>query len=373
MDSDIKSEVILEVSDFVALVNQTLEYAYSAVVIRGELANFRISKNKWVYFDLKDQSATVRFFGSVYQLKGPLEDGLMLRVRGTPKLHPLYGFSVTVTNMQPEGEGSLKRAADLLRMKLQAEGLFDQERKRPLLYPPVNLGLITSFESAAYIDFMKILNERWRGITIECADVQVQGEIAPEQIVNAIEYFNQKQQLPDVIVITRGGGSPEDLFAFNTEQVTRAVAASRIPTMVAIGHERDISLAELAADQRASTPSNAAELLVPDRKEVLRQLELLEAHSREVLMTNLHNHHQHLNQLNVNLERLLTSILQRSHNQLITYSQLLESLNPKAILGRGYAIVRKAGDVVIRHKNQVKSGDIVDIELSDGHINTIVR
>ncbi len=373
MDNTIQPELVLEVSDFVALINQTLNYAYPEVIIRGELANFRVSRNKWIYFDLIDESAMVHFFGSIHQLNGPLEDGLLLRVHGIPRLHPQYGFSVTVTSLHPEGEGALKRASDLLRAKLQVEGLFNEERKRTLTYPPVYLGLVTSIESAAYVDFIKILNARWRGLIIESIDVLVQGEDAPKQIVSAIEYFNQKQQLPDVVVITRGGGSPEDLYAFNTEQVTRAVAASRIPTLVAIGHEKDISLAELAADRRASTPSNAAELLVPDRKEVLSQLEVMSIQIRKSLIINFHNQLHKLNQYDTDLKRYLTSVLTRLRDQLLAYTQLLESLNPKAVLKRGYAIVRQANRVVVHHKTQVSSGDIVDIELSDGHIDATVQ
>ena len=265
-------EISLSVSDFVALLNQTLEYSLSGVVVVGELANLRVSKNRWLYFDLKDETCTVKFFGTVYQLPGPLEDGMMLRVKGNPRLHNQYGFSVNVTNIQPAGEGTIKRAAQLLEAKLQAEGLFDTARKRALPYPPSRIGLITSKQSAAYADFIKILNARWQGALVQLIDVQVQGEAAVPQITSALEQFNAEAEPPEVVVLIRGGGSPEDLAAFSSEQVTRAVAASRVPTLVAIGHEIDVSLAELAADQRASTPSNAAELLVPDRNQLLRAL-----------------------------------------------------------------------------------------------------
>ncbi len=373
MDSGLLSETIYEVSDFVAVVNQTLDYAYPSVSIRGELANFKISKNKWIYFDLKDDTATIRFFGNVYQLKQPLENGMLLRVHGVPKLHPQYGFSVTIIQIQPEGEGSLRRAADLLRAKLQSEGLFEEKRKRSLAYPPKQLGLIASTESAAYTDFIKVLSARWRGISIECTDVQVQGEPAIEQIVSAIKYFNQKPQLPDVLVLTRGGGSPEDLYAFDTEQVTRAVAASRIPTLVAIGHEKDTTLAELAADKRASTPSNAAELLVPDRKEVINQLEADKSYIVELFKTHIRTHRQKLLSYDSTLNLQLSMILARSRDQLIAYAQLLEALNPKAILARGYAIVRLAGKVIIRSKAEINSGDIVSIELKDGQFDAIIK
>lgn len=265
-------QLIFGVSDFVAYLNQTLEIAYPFVTIEGELSNFRVSKNRWVYFDLKDAGASVRFFGTVYSLPGPLEDGMVVRVSGSPRLHAQYGFSVNFQAIQPVGEGSIRKAADLLQAKLAAEGLFDPQRKRALPYPPRRIALITAGGSAAYADFIKITNARWRGLTIDHYDVLVQGEQAPGQIVAAIGAVNALADVPDVLVLTRGGGSAEDLAAFSSELVTRAVAASRVPTLVAIGHEVDISLAELAADQRASTPSNAAELLTPDRQEVLRQL-----------------------------------------------------------------------------------------------------
>ena len=259
---------ILQVSDFVALLNQTLEFAYPVVTVQGELANFRVSKNKWVYFDIKDQHATVRCFGTIYQLPGPLEDGMLIQITATPRLHPLYNFSLNIQAIAPVGEGSIKKAQSLLEAKLQKEGLFDTERKRLLPYPPTKIGLIASVESAAYKDFMKIINVRWVGLHIAVANVQVQGAAAVGQITSALKYLNEHMDL-EAIIVTRGGGSPEDLAVFSTEQVTRAVAASRVPTLVAVGHEVDVSLAELAADVRASTPSNAAELLVPDRRDVL--------------------------------------------------------------------------------------------------------
>jgi len=214
--------VELSVSDFVALLNQALEYAYSGVVIVGELANLRVSKNRWVYFDLKDEFSSVKFFGTVYQLPGPLEDGMMLKVRGLPKLHNLYGFSVNVQTIQPVGEGTIKRAAQLLQAKLTAEGLFDEARKRSLPYPPARIGLITSKQSAAYADFIKILDVRWRGLEVELIDVQVQGEVAPAQITAAIEQFNGRPQPPETLIIIRGGGSAEDLAAL-------VASRSRVP------------------------------------------------------------------------------------------------------------------------------------------------
>lgn len=365
------TDIEVSVSEFVALLNQTLEFAYPSVVVTGELANFRVSKNRWVYFDLKDELATVRFFGTVYQLPGPLEDGLLLKVRGQPRLHQQYGFSVNVQTIQPAGEGSIRKAAELLQSKLQAEGLFDEARKRTLPYPPTRIGLITSEQSAAYADFTKIIKARWQGVDIQLIDVQVQGEAAPPQLVQAIEHFNAQAEPPEVLVLIRGGGSAEDLAAFSTEQVTRAVAASRVPTLVAIGHEIDLSLAELAADKRASTPSNAAELLVPDRRHVLQQLGATNQTMQDSLKTRVKIIKQELKQSRLDLQATLKQRLQHALQSVEAQRQLIEALNPEAILRRGYAIVRQDGRV-LRRAQSVKSG-IVNVQLAEGEFNAEVR
>lgn len=365
------SELVLSVSDFVAVFNQTIEYAYPSVTVVGELANFRVSKNRWVYFDLKDENASVKFFGTIYQLPGPLEDGLMVQVTGNPRLHPLYGFSINVQNMQPVGEGSIKRAMALLQAKLTAEGLFDESRKRPLPYPPGRIGLVASGESAAYHDFVKILNERWGGVEVELADVQVQGEIAPGQIMSALEYFNTHEDPVDVIVMTRGGGSPEDLAAFSTEQLTRAVAASRIPTLVAIGHEIDISLAELAADQRASTPSNAAQLLVPDKRHVLEQLASTRMRLGDYLQRNVTDAQTGLKADVEELANQITQLLGDMARHLGLQKQVLAALSPTAALQRGYAIILKEGKAV-RSAKDLKTDDMIKLRLHDGDVKAKV-
>jgi len=366
------SEVELSVSDFVALLNQTLEFAYPSVVITGELANFRISKNRWVYFDLKDELASVRFFGTVYNLPGPLEDGMLLKVRGQPRLHQLYGFSVNIMNIQPAGEGSIKKAAALLQAKLAAEGLFDEARKRPLPYPPTRIGLVTSKQSAAYADFMKILAARWQGVDIQLIDVQVQGEVAPPLITSAIEQFNAEADPPDVLVIIRGGGSAEDLAAFSTEQVARAVAASRVPTLVAIGHEIDLSLAELAADRRASTPSNAAELLVPDRAEARSALKATVAQLEQAGRRQLTTARREAQDAAQKLEQSVQQILRQASLSLQGQARLLEAFNPEAVLRRGYAIVRQEGKV-LRSTARLKTGGIVDVQVSHGEFSAAVK
>lgn len=361
-------DIVLSPTDFVALLNQTLEFAYPSVVIEGELCNFRVAKNRWLYFALKDDVSTVQFFGSVYQLPGPLEDGLNIRVVGAPRLHQRFGFAVNVLSMAPVGEGSIKKAADLLRAKLEAEGLFAAERKRILPHYPERLGLITAANSAAYADFMKILGERWGGIKVLFADVYVQGDQAPAQITRAIEHFNQLPEVPEVLAITRGGGSTEDLAAFSDERVVRAVAASRIPTLVAVGHEVDESLAELAADLRASTPSNAAQVLVPDRKHELSSLaiqraglngEVLELYGRAIKDTQADREY---------LTSQVNSILEVELTRLGASRRLAALFNPEAAVRRGYAIVRK-GSRLVTNINQVKTGDNLNLQVRGGKIS----
>lgn len=364
--------LLLSPSDFVALLNQTLEFAYPSVVIEGELSNFRVSKNRWVYFDIKDDQASVKFFGTVYNLPGPLEEGMKLRVSGTPRLHPQYGFSVSVQSIALSGEGTIKKAFELLLKKLTLEGLFESSRKRLLPYPPERIGLITSGESAAYADFVKILSARWSGITVELADVQVQGEPAAGQIVRAIEYFNQSGEPPDVLVIIRGGGSADDLQTFNTEAVTRAVAASRIPTLVAIGHEIDTSLAELAADLRGSTPSNAAELLVPDKVRLQAEINAVKVEMGRLLTLTVQTAKKDAKLYYDNLNQAMARRLQTMREQLRYDNKLLELLNPRTILLRGYAVVRRDTHIIRSAKN-ISKNDMLEVLFADGSIKVEVQ
>jgi exodeoxyribonuclease VII large subunit len=365
-------DIVLSPTDFVALLNQTLEAAYPLVIIEGELSNFRVSKNRWVYFDLQDETASVKFFGSVYNLPGPLQDGMVINVIGYPKLHAKFGFSINIQSIAPVGEGSIKKAADLLRAKLEAEGLFAPDRKRPLPAVPQTIGLVTAANSAAYSDFIKILNERWGGVDIQLADVYVQGQQAPLQIVKAIEHFNELPKLPDLLVVTRGGGSIEDLASFNDERVVRAVAASRIPTLVAVGHEVDVSLAELAADQRASTPSNAAQLAVPSRVETLSQLKNLRASLTNQLQQDFKQAMQEIGQARKYLTSQVFLLLKNIQNDIFSNRKLVRVFDPLAALKRGYAIVSKDRQHITSSKKHM-TGDNLDIQLSDGIIDVTVN
>lgn len=365
--------LVLGVSDLVALVNQTLEYAYTSVVVEGELSSFKVSKGKYVFFDLKDDQSVVSCFMMVYQLRTALEDGMKVRAVVSPKLTAWGKFSLTVRNIAPVGEGTIKRSFELLRARLDKEGLFDPGRKRPLPTMPQRIGLIASTESAGYADFIKILNSRWVGMDITVADVLVQGIDAGNQIVDAIRYFNEDAWPVEALVIVRGGGSAEDLAVFNEEPLVRAIAASRIPTLVGVGHEVDTSLSDLAADVRAATPSNAAQLLVPDRAAVMRELHHTQQQMlarllarREGVQLQTHAAVQHL------LGRLQAALdAQERH---VHYArQTLRQLDPKVVLARGYALVRDERGSLVTGTTSLKSGDKIAIELNSSIINAGVQ
>lgn len=361
---------VYSVSDFVAVFNQTISFAYPQVIIEGEIENFKISKNKWIYFSLRDEQASVRFFGTVYHLPGPLEDGLKVRVRGAPFLHPLYGFSVNVSQIKPSGEGSIKKAAQLLENKLRIEGLFEASRKKPILHPPAKIGLITSVGSAAYHDFVKIISERWSGLDIKVIDVQVQGDLSVPQIISALKYFNSDSEPVDVIVITRGGGSVEDLSSFNEEHLVRVIASSRIATLVAIGHEIDVTLAELAADMRCSTPTHAAESLTQNKIDIILELKMNKIQMNSYLENFIDQNARLSQDLKVKLNEKIDSIINQELNKIRDLQFLLKALNPEEILKRGYAILRREGNII--SDKDIRVGTKIDIETYDSKIKAEV-
>ncbi len=366
------TDPVFSVSQAVAVINQTFDNIYPTITVVGELSQFKIAKERWVYADLKDDSAKLKVFGTIYQLPGPMEDGMMVEVTAEPRLHPQFGFSLNIRNIRPVGEGSIKKATDLLAVKLEKEGLFSEDRKRSVPYGPNKVGLIASEQSAAYSDFIKILNARWQGVEVQLYNVTVQGESAPESIIEALNYFSGSVVPPEVLVMIRGGGSADDLAAFSTEQVTRAVASSRVPTVVAIGHESDTALAELAADMRASTPSNAAELLFPDKKDYLHRLnQNLKSLSSSVeyeLNTRAEINKKSLEKLTDFAERYIENQKIKLENA----KSILESVHPKATLKRGYAIV-ELGNKLVTSKKQASVGDELSITLNDGKLLTKVE
>lgn len=358
--------VRFSVSDFIAVINQTLEYSYGVVEVEGEVASFKVNQGKWVFFDLKDASGSVGCFMTLFQLRVPIEDGMKVVVRATPKLTAWGKFSLTVQSIRPSGEGSLKKSFELLKAKLDKEGLFSIERKRPLPEIPSHIAVISSTQAAGYGDFIKILNDRWGGLMVTTAHVQVQGDKAPEQIIRAINYFNTLETLPEVLVIIRGGGSADDLATFNDEPLVRAIAASRIPTLVGVGHEIDVTLADMVADRRAATPSNAAQIVVPDRRELIGGLQQLVRRvlvRTEGIIDDYRKEAAGLLQQGWSLLDARADILQ---SQLVTSRQVLEAYNPRAVLARGYAMVRgvikKGNMITIEQQKQMIEAEVKDVK-----------
>ena len=325
-------------SEFINTINQTLVYSYSSVLLVGEVASFKINQGKWVFFDIKDEESSVSCFMTLYQLRMPLEDGMKVIVKGTPKITKWGKFSFTVQAIKPIGEGSLKKAYELLKKKLAKEGLFNEEKKRPLPRDLTKLGVISSTGAAGYADFIKILNARWGGIKVQVAHTQVQGLDAPDQIIRALKYFNERGDV-QVIAILRGGGSADDLSCFNDEMLIREIAASRIPVVTGIGHEVDESLSDLVADVRASTPSNVAEILTPDKKAIKSNIK-----SNTMRLGNLILEKFNLELLNN--KKKISQIVDGIKNRIAAFSnevkqkiKVIEALNPEENLKKGYAIL----------------------------------
>ena len=404
----------LSVSEFLEKVNELL--VEQVAWVEGEVADVRVSQGKFLHFDLKDSDALVHCFGLLFRIRTPLEEGMKVRVWGLPKVYPKYGkFSLTVEIVEPSGEGALRRAYELLKAKLDAEGLFALERKRPLPRFPERIGLVTSPEAAAYADFLKVLKARRGGVEILFVPVLVQGREAPGEILQAIEFLNEEHPLLDALILVRGGGSLEELQAFNDESVVRALARSRIPTVVGVGHERDVSLADLVADVRASTPSNAAELLTPTRTEILgnltdlvgrlrtsvgdelRHRETSVASAVRVMRESAYDAVQHVQslahrmgavgrlftltidsrlknvqQLGVTLHGNFAQRFAALKEHLSATERLLATLHPQHILARGYSITRRSQGEVIRDAQAVAPGEQITTQLSRGTLSSTV-
>lgn len=349
-------------TEFAAVVNQTLEYAYSSVLIAGEVASFKINQGKWVFFDIKDEETSIPCFMSVYQLRVPLEDGMKVVVRGTPKLTKWGKFSFTVSVVKPVGEGSIKKAFELLKAKLEKEGLFDPVKKRPLPEDLTKLGVISSTQAAGYADFIKILNARWGGIKVQVAHTQVQGMDAPDQIIKALNYFNERGDV-QIIAILRGGGSADDLSCFNDEALVRAIAASKIPVITGIGHEIDESLADLAADVRASTPSNAAEMLTLDRENVMYAVNMAVDRFEMIAINKITEEKNRIDEKIKQISNALNMKIVEYRNVLSHKIKMLEMANPEKVLRQGYAIL----------SGKVSPGNVVKITTFDKEINAEIK
>ena len=332
-------EVIYSVSDFIATSNDIFEKSFPSVLIEGEISSFKVNQNKFVFFDLKDEDSVLGCFMTVWQMRFPLEDGMKVVVQAKPKLTNWGKFSLTIEKIIPKGEGSLKKSFEILKEKLTKEGLFDESHKREIPRNPQKIAVISSIQAAGYADFIKIINERWGGLEITVAHTQVQGISASDQIIRAIDFFNSQSELPDVITIIRGGGSVDDLAVFNDEKLVRAIVASRVPIITGIGHEIDESLCDLAADFAASTPSNVAQFLTPNKFDEMRFLYSKILHTNDFILSKIDGLKIENHQKIYKMKDLILNNIFEQQREIQAKKRILESYNPQNILSKGYALV----------------------------------
>lgn len=359
LNSEIKKpqphEVIYSVSDFIATSNDIFEKSFPSVLIEGEISSFKVNQNKFVFFDLKDEESVLGCFMTVWQLRFPLEDGMKVVAQVKPKLTNWGKFSLTVEKITPKGEGSLKKSLEILKEKLTREGLFDENRKRRIPQDLQKIAVISSTQAAGYADFIKIINERWGGLKIIVAHTQVQGMAASDQIIRAIDFLNSQSELPDVIAIIRGGGSADDLAVFNDEKLVRAVANSRVPIITGIGHEIDQSLCDLAADFAASTPSNVAQVLTPNKFDEMRFLRSKILRTNDLLLSKIAELKKANREKNQEIrDRILQNILDQKR-EIQAKKRILESYNPQNILAKGYALI--SGEITTGKEITIKTID----------------
>jgi exodeoxyribonuclease VII large subunit len=384
------------VSDLTRYIRELLEvdYRLQDVWVQGEVSNLSRPGSGHVYFSLKDSGAQIRcvmWRNAAQQQSIALKEGDAIVAHGRVSVYePQGNYQLYVDTVQSAGGvGDLYRQFELLKAKLQAEGLFDPDRKRPLPALPRRIGLVTSPTGAAVRDMLNVLSRRWPLLEVVLAPTQVQGDSAPPQIVAALRRLYTRPDL-DAIIVARGGGSIEDLWAFNDERVARTIAESPVPVVSGVGHETDFTIADFVADVRAPTPSAAAELISPSRDDVLLTIDAYAARLREVTVDRLREarsalatsvrslmHFSPQARLSLAGERLeslgeaLRAALEHHialwRERLEGASAQLGALGPQAVLNRGYALVRQARTGrIVRSVKQVKIGDTLRVRVSDG-------
>ena len=374
------------------------DHVLAQLRVWGELSNFRRHHSGHCYFTLKDADASLRcvmFRSRAVGLRFIPKDGMRVRLTGNVSVYERDGnYQLYVDSMAPDGLGDLSAAFAKLREKLMLEGLFEESRKKLIPFMPKAVGVVTSPTGAALRDIVTVAKRRHPGIPLLLAPAQVQGEEAPEQIVRGIELLDRSGRV-DVIVIGRGGGSIEELWAFNDERVVRAVAAAATPIVSAVGHQTDFTLSDFAADLRAATPSQAAELVVPDRLELLRRLSsarrrlnqslqhrLIERRLRleRCLQSSLfrrprellRDRAQLLDQLTERLTNAMHAALNQQQHRLNIASEKLNLLNPWGVLQRGYSVVRRQDGSVVSSAASVETGESLDVWLHKGKLTVNV-
>lgn len=384
------------VSQLTSQIKTTLEGTFPSVWVTGELSNVSRPQSGHVYLTMKDSAAQIRavIWRSVAsKLPFELSDGLEVVCRGEIDVYPPRGaYQLVIRRIEPLGEGALQLALRQLQQRLAAEGLFDACHKQPLPRFPRRIAIVTSPSGAAIRDFLEVLRRRWRGVQVLVIPSRVQGKEAAADLVRGIEWAHRLPERPDVLVVSRGGGSLEDLWCFNEETVVRALFAARIPVISAVGHEIDVTLSDLVADRRALTPSEAAELVVPSAEELRAGLdsqrqrltsalrgrareararwEALAAHRvfRKPFAT-LQERARLLDELDWRAQHSLRHAIRHARQRLTGLASRLESLSPLAVLQRGYSLtLRTEKGSLVTDSSQVTAGDSLTTRLAQGSV-----
>lgn len=396
MSTQLTPEQPLSVSQLTLQIKESLQASFSSVWVAGELSNVVRPQSGHIYLTLKDEDAQLRgvmWRSAASRLKFDLLDGQEVACRGDIDVYPPRGtYQLIIRHIEPLGEGALQLALRQLQERLAAEGLFDPRYKKPLPQFPRRLAFVTSPTGAAIRDFLEVLRRRWRGIHVTVIPAKVQGEGAAGDIVQGIQAANALAEPPDVLVVGRGGGSLEDLWCFNEEPVVRAIFASQVPVVSAVGHEIDVTLADLVADVRALTPSEAAELVVPSEEDIRGGLDnakqrlaaalrsrATEARSRLTAIAEhrvfrrpferVHDLSRQLDDLELRATRALGYIVSRSQDNLGGLAGRLESLSPLAVLNRGYSVTQRADTgEIITNAGALTVGDAINSRLARGEV-----
>lgn len=391
---------IFSVTELNGRIKQLLESEpqLNSVLVRGELSNYKIYPSGHHYFTLKDGECALRcvmFRGSASKLAFRPESGMQVIAAGRVTVYPRDGaYQLYCSSLSADGVGDLYVAFEQLKEKLYREGLFDPAHKKPLPQYPQRIAIITSSAGAAVHDMIRILRSRYPLSKVLLLPVRVQGVEAPPEIVGAIRYAN-RHQLADVIITGRGGGSIEDLWAFNDERVARAIFASEIPVISAVGHEPDVTIADFVADKRASTPSNAAELAVPEQRDLQKQLQSMERAMAKSTLAAMERSETKLNTiaqkrvmcdpmafvddrkmyLDHVQQRLGLTAQRKMSVQMQRFTHLaasLDALSPLKVLGRGFAMAQTEDGTVLRSAKQVTTGDTIRVRLGEGSLKCTV-
>ena len=369
----------------------------SAVAVSGEISNYKLYPSGHHYFTLKDDGGALKcvmFKGNAFRLRFRPENGMKVIAMGKISVYPRDGaYQLYCTAMAMDGIGDLYAAFEQLKKKLSAEGLFDPAHKKGLPAYPGVIGIVTSSAGAAVHDMLRILRKRYPLAKVRLLPVRVQGVEAPGEIAAAIAYAN-RHQLADLLIVGRGGGSMEDLWAFNDEKVAYAIYRSQIPVISAVGHEPDVTISDYVADVRAATPSNAAELAVPDQDALRQSLDgisatMLTAFSQQLKAARqrykilsaspvLSSPDAYLNQLSAKLElaknRLITAqshLLSREKQKFIAYTAKLDAMSPLKVLTRGYAVAQHSDGKLLRSVTEIQQGDQFTVTVSDGSFKAV--